>query len=217
MILLLLLAACPPPDRAWTGPPRDTGGGAPTVAFTFPTPGTVLAEGDALSVQAQLDDDGPLDALQVSATEDGGAVQPTLSADGSLTWTTTVQPGTHEARIEVIDADGLRAEASVAWTGDALPTLTALAPDDGASLDADAAWTLRLRVQDADGEADTTWAVEVEVDGAPAASEVLAGPGPLDQELEWQLPPLGPGEHQVDARVDDEHGAAALRLTLYGA
>lgn len=213
MSLLLLLLACPPQDRAWPGPALDTGGGAPAVAFTFPEEGAVRAEGDSLSLQARVEDDSPISALELEVLEDGEPVTPAVSGDGVISWTTTVLAGEHSATVIATDPQGLHGSAQRTWSGAALPELSILAPADGAKLDSGAAWQLQLHLADEDGG---DWTVSALVDGGKAAQEQVQGSSPLDQDLVLDMPPLGTGEHQVEARIEDGTGSASARLTLYG-
>ncbi|NOY27243.1 MAG: hypothetical protein GXP62_15345 [Oligoflexia bacterium] len=213
MIALLLLAACPPANRAWRGP-SDTGLAGPTVSWSWPEEDAVLATGTDLTLQVVVaEPDGALSDLEISLTLDNQLATPTVAADGTVSLPLVVQAGEQVASISVTDPDGLTAQADRHWTGNSSPTVAITQPLDGSTNTTGKSWSLVVETTDTDGGIDGSY-LSVTFDGAEVSRtspwEPSQGP------LELPMSPLSSGAHTIGAETSDGVSMAAAWITVYG-
>ena len=195
--------------------PPEAPNSPPACAITAPESGTVGAEGELVTFTATASDpDSSPDALAVDWTsdKDGALGSSTPTSDGAVTFPTAdLTVNTHVITLTVTDDAGETCATDTVFTVGTAPSLTIVAPTDGATLPHDEAVVFEATVADSEDlptEVALSWASDIDgVFSTAGADSSGAATATADA--------LSAGAHTVTVTATDTDGLYVNRTVAF--
>lgn len=196
-------------------PPNES----PTCSILSPADNTVGESGEAVDVEAEVDDaETPADQLEVTlaSDKDGTLGTPTPSSDGSVSLSVTgLSEATHTLTLSVVDELGGTCTADVLYTVGTPPVVTLSSPADDEVYNEGETVRFSASVTDEDHEADEiemSWSSDIDGEFSTEALDTSGN-------VSFTTSALSVGEHTITATATDPdgfYGRAVITLVING-
>ncbi|HNH49815.1 MAG TPA: putative metal-binding motif-containing protein, partial [Myxococcota bacterium] len=217
LLTLLVLAACTNDSNP------DVKDKPPTVTFIRPVSGTTFDPADPLSLCLQVDDELPVENLELSlqSSLDGFLWEPTeppaecAAGGGNVELEVSLTEGTHTLSMTAIDPRGQTGtgEITITATPNTAPTCTLIAPVEGSVYELGSAVEINAAVADAEYEAGRlSVTVTSSIDG-----EIYSGTPDSSGQVYTSTSLLTGGDHVLELKVTDPRGltdACSANITV---